>query len=148
MSRSKWVFAGMSIMAMAWTGWLVYMAMTAANPDVVSVPQLHFATLVIAAEVTLQGDSAQAKIVKHFKDDMKALRQAPLPPTIKVHWSDKYPKPTDQPMLLALKRRQFPAAQDEYEIAPIPRPDRFLPPVVYFYTPSVRKQIERALGSR
>lgn len=146
MSRPKWVFAGITAVAIAWTSWLLYMAMTVANPVVVSAPQLHYATLVVAAEVTLQGDIAQAKIVKQFKDDMKGARQAALPGTIKVQWSDKYPKPTQQPMLLALRRRQAPAIQDVYEVAPIPRPDRFLPPEVYPYTPSVMIQTERVLG--
>jgi hypothetical protein len=145
MKRPQWVFAGISVVAVAWTGWLLYMAVTVANPEVVSAPQLHYATLVVAAEVTLQGDIAQAQIVKQFTDDLKGIRSTPLPQTIKVQWSDKFPTPTKQPMLLALKRS---AAQDVYEIAPIPRPDRFLPPVVYHYTSSVRIQTERALGTR
>ncbi|HQR05391.1 MAG TPA: hypothetical protein PLN21_01145 [Gemmatales bacterium] len=148
MSRPKWVFAGITVVAIAWTGWLAYMSVTVAKAPVVSAPQLHFATLVVAAEVTLQGDIAQARIVKQFKDDMKGVRKIPLPQTIKVQWSDKYPKPTQQPMLLALKRSPLPAPQDVYEIAPIPRPDRLLPPVVYHYTESVRIQTERVLGSR
>ena len=147
MNRPKWVFAGITVIAIAWTGWLLYMAITVANPVVVSAPQLHFATLVVAAEVTVQGDTAQARIVKQFKDDMKGVRQAPLPETIKVQWSDKYPKPTQQPMLLALRRRQLPAAPDVYDVAPIPRPDRLLPPEVYPYTQSVRIQTERVLGN-
>lgn len=146
MSRPKWFFAGIVAVAVAWSGWLFYMAMTVANPVVVSAPQLHYATLVVAAEVTLQGDIAQARIVKQFKDDMKVARQVPLPNIIKVKWSDKFPMPTQQPMLLALRHSQLPAAQDVYEIAPIPRPDRLLPPVIYDYTPSVKIQTERVLG--
>ncbi|MFT3879792.1 MAG: hypothetical protein QM703_09050 [Gemmatales bacterium] len=148
MSRPKWVFAAFAVMAIAWTGWLLYMALTVANPDVVSAPQLHFATLVVAAEVTVHGNTAEAKIVRQFKDDMKGRRQAPLPATIKVQWSDKYPAPTSQPMLLALKRSPLPAEPETYEVARIPRPDRLLPPVVYPYTDSVRIQTERVLGAR
>ena len=148
MSRPKWVFAGFAVVAIAWTGWLFYMAMTVANPVVVSAPQLHFATLVVAAEVTVTGEIAQAKIVKQYKDDLKGIRQAPLPETIKVQWSAKYPIPTQQPMLLALRRSQMPADPGTYEVAPIPRPDRLLPPEVYVCTESVRIQTERVLGVR
>lgn len=146
MNRPKWVFAGITLVAIAWTGWLLYMAVTVANPVVVSAPQLHYASLVVAAEVTLQGDMAHARIVKQFKDDMKGVRHGPLPETVKVQWSDKFQKPTKQPMLLALKKSD--AQNNIYEIAPIPRPDRLLPPVVYDYTPSVKIQTEQVLGTR
>ena len=146
MSRPQWAFAGVLVVAIAWTGWLFFMVKTVANPVVVSAPQLHYATLVVVAHVTAKGDTAQARIVKLFKDDMKAARQAPLPETINVQWVARYPKPTDQPMLLALIRGEVAANPALYEVAPIPRPDKFLPPEVYPYTDSVRIQTERVLG--
>src|SRR5882724_12270710 len=120
-SRSLGVFAGVVVLAIAWTGWLAYMAKTVAKPFVVSAPQLHHATLVVVAQVTVQGETAQAKIIKTFKDDLKAVR--PLPQTIKVQWSSSFPVPTEQPMLLALIRSQSANDESVYEVAPIPRLD-------------------------
>jgi len=145
MSRSQGVFAGVLVLAIAWTGWLAYMAKTVAHPVVVSAPQLHNATLVVVAQVTVQGETAQAKITKTFKDDLKAVR--PTPQTVKVQWSSAFPVPTEQPMLLALNPN--PTANDAslYEIAPIPRLDMsqaYAKP--YPYTDSVRIQTERILG--
>jgi len=147
MSRSQGVFAGVVVLAIAWTGWLAYMAKTVAKPFVVSAPQLHNATLVVVAQVTVQGETAQAKIIKTFKDDMKAFRPTPL--TIKVEWSSSFPVPTDEPMLLVLIRKQLPDDASVYEIAPIPRLDMsqaYARP--YPYTDSVRIQTERILGAR
>lgn len=146
MSRPQWAFAGVLVVAIAWTGWLIFMVKTAANPVVVSAPQLHYATLVVAAHVTVKGETAQARIVKLFKDGLKGVRQAPIPETINVQWLARYPTPTDQLMLLALIPGQVAANPVLYEVAPIPRPDKFLPAEVYPCTDSVRIQTERILG--
>ncbi len=147
MSRSQGVFAGVVVLAIAWTGWLAYMAKTVAKPFVVSAPQLHNATLVVVAQVTVQGETAQAKIIKTFKDDLKGIR--PLPPAIKVQWSSSFPVPTEQPMLLAVIRSPLSNDASVYEIAPIPRLDMsqaYAKP--YPYTDSVRIQTERILGAQ
>ena len=147
MSRSQGVFAGVVVLAIAWTGWLAYMAKTVAKPFVVSAPQLYSATLVVVAQVTIQGETAQAKIIKTFKDDMKPVR--PTPQTIKVQWPSSFPAPSEQPMLLALIRIQLPNGASVYEIAPIPRLDMsqaYAKP--YPYTDSVRIQTERILGAQ
>ena len=118
MSRSQGVFAGVVVLAIAWTGWLAYMAKTVAKPFVVSAPQLYSATLVVVAQVTIQGETAQAKIIKTFKDDLKVVRPTPL--TIKVQWSSSFLAPSDEPILLALIRKQLPNDASAYDIAPIP----------------------------
>lgn len=147
MSRSQGVFAGVVVLALVWTGWLAYMAQTVAKPFVVSAPQLYSATLVVVAQVTVQGETAQARIIKTFKDDMKAVR--PTPPTIQVQWSSSFPVSTEQPMLLALIRSPLANDASVYEVAPIPRLDMsqvYVKP--YPYTDSVRIQIERILGAQ
>ncbi len=148
MRRIQLIFAGIALVALVWTAWLVYMAATVADPIVVSAPQLHFASLVVVGQVTVDGEKAEVKVVKTLKDDAKAIRPQPLPEKLHVAWSNAFHKPGDQLMLLALKRSELVNDPASYEVTPIPRPDKFLNPVVYPYSESVQIQAARILSAR
>lgn len=142
--RKVLLFALVACLAAAWTAWLAYWVVTAADPVVVSAPQLHFASLVIAGEVQVKDNRAEVKIIKVFKDDFQKARQQPLPEVIQVQWEPEFSKVKSPLMLLACLKMQGGAGQ--YEIAPIPMPHGFRDPRVYPFTESVRIQAERILS--
>lgn len=145
MKRQAWIFAGMVIVACVWSGWLLYQVQIAADPIVVSAPQLHLAPLVVVARVSSQGETAIATIEKVLKDDAKLARVTPLPDKLLVNWPHSFPAATGQSFLLALSRLSMENKDARYEVAPIPRPDRYLPPVVYPFSDSVRLQALKIL---
>lgn len=147
MQRKTLIFSLMACVALAWTAWLAYWVVTAADPVVVSSPQLHFASLVIEGDVQVKGNLAEVKIIKVFKDDFQKTRQQPLPELIQVEWEPDYHKVSSQRMLLACLKKQG-NANSYYEIAPIPMPNGFRDPRVYPFTDSVRIQTERILAPR
>ena len=137
-----------ALVALAWMVWLGYMVATVADPVVVSAPQLHYASLVIVGQVTPEGARAQIKVIKKLKDDLEKTRGQPLPEVLNVDWSPSYPKPGNEPFLLPLVRSPLVNDPSAYTVAQVPRPDRFLPAVVYVLNNSVRIQAERILGQK
>jgi hypothetical protein len=150
MSRSKAFLALFAILALAWTGFLTYLAVTVADPIVVSAPQLQLATIVVAADVKPAGKGlVEAKLVKIFKDDPR--RPGQLPPTFMVQWESAYDVPGVNTYLLALTPVVASGDTLTYAVTAVPRyikkPGNPPPDVrVYPYTDSVRIQAERILG--
>lgn len=143
MKRARLVFLLVACVALAWTAWLAYMVATAADPVVVSAPQVHLASLVLAGQVSVNGEIATVKTVKVFKDEMQPARQKPLPEEITVvKWQADYPG-SGQTLLLTLLKQ--PGDVATYELAPIPMPQGLMAPRVYPYSDSVRIQVERIL---
>jgi hypothetical protein len=148
MKPSKSLLLVFAVLAVAWTGFLVYLTVNAADPIVVSAPQLHLASLVVAAEVKPKADGeAEAKVVKVFKDD--ARRAQPLPATITVRWQTDFSVPGESTYLLALTPLPSTPEKPTYEVRPVyarKSPEQPLQPRVYPYTDSVRIQVERILA--
>lgn len=142
MKRYRVYFALAACVAIAWTAWLIYMVKVAADPVVVSAPQLYSASLVVAGTVTVDQGKATVAIVKTLKDSLQPLRPTPLPSRLVVNeWQSTFP--ADGVVLLALIKS---IQGDAYEVAPVPLPLQYLPPRVYRYSDSVRIQAERILA--
>lgn len=123
----------------------MYMVRIAADPVVVSAPQLHLASLVVAGVVTVHGDTATVKPMKVFKDELQVVRQKPLPDELQISkWQAEYAG-NGQTLLLALSFKADNANPSTYEVAPIPVPQGMFPPRVYPYSDSVRLQVEHIL---
>jgi hypothetical protein len=142
MQRARILFGLSALVALMWSSWLFYMVKVAADPVVVSAPQLHHAALVVVGSVTVEGEQASVAIDKVLKDSLKPLRPTPLPTQVTVlGWKSDYAH--QGKVLLALVKSM---QGEKYEVAPVPLPTQYLPPRVYVYTDSVRIQAERVLG--
>lgn len=141
MQRARILFGLSALVALVWSAWLLYMVKVAADPVVVSAPQLYHASLVVVGTVTVDGNQGNVTIDKVLKDGLKPLRPAPLPNQVMVtEWKAEYPR--QGKVLLALVKSM---KGEKYEVAPVPLPMQYLPPRVYVYTDSVRIQAERIL---
>lgn len=144
MQRARTLFALSALIALAWTACLIYLVKTAADPIVVSAPQIHFATFIIVGNVTLENGEAKVVVTKVVKDTVYLVRQQSVPKEIRIKaWPAKLQMDA-QPLLLPLLK--VPGDEATFELAPIPVPQGFFDPRIYPYTDSVRLQLERILG--
>jgi hypothetical protein len=144
MPRARVLFAIAVLVAIMWTAWLVYLMKTAADPVVVSAPQVHFASLVVVGTVTPGQPHVKVAVTKVYKDMLFGVQQKPLPKELLVKEWPSNLKISTEPMLLALMR--VPGEEGVFELAPVPVPTGFFNPRVYVFTESVRLQVERILG--
>ncbi len=144
MQRARTLFALSAIVALCWTAWLVYLVKTAADPIVVSAPQIHFANFVVVGNVNPGQPHVTVAITKVVKDTLFAFHQKPTPKTIRIKDWPANLKIDRTPMLLPLLK--VPGEEDVFELSPVPVPQGFFDPRVYPDTDSVRLQLERILG--
>jgi hypothetical protein len=153
------VWFGIALTAfLGWTGWMTYVAITAADPIVVSRPQIYSSPIVVAAEVPAGEGTPREVTITHVYRGQKLLAVAETetqPKELKIVVSNLgeargWVGPGEY--ILALERITLPEGVT-YEVVTTPISPGFTPadgseylsPAIYPATPSARAQALEAL---
>ncbi|HMP17192.1 MAG TPA: hypothetical protein PKD72_09235, partial [Gemmatales bacterium] len=140
----KLYFAFACLLALAWSGWLIHLVRTAADPIIVSAPQIHLASLVVVGRVSNSQPLAKVTIEKIYKNSLLQQNHKPVPKEVELkNWQYSDEKSAG---LLLLPLAKLPGEDNLFEIAPIPVPNGYYPPRFYPLTESTFLQVQRILG--
>jgi hypothetical protein len=147
MQRRRLFLILAAVLAVAWTAWLGYQALTTADPIVVSRPQVMAAPVVVVAELTEPAaDPRTARVTRIYRGDdvLGAKENKPKALTIQVRGLQGVASGL---YILALRE----SAMGEFEVMPLPLSPGFRDilrgnkPPIYPATKSTELQVREAL---
>jgi hypothetical protein len=156
MAKRRWFLIAAFGLAVAWTGWLIYLVVMTATPIVISQPQLDTAEVLVEARLPAEVTDFTEVLVTHVHRGHMILRR----------WPGANAEKEQRIHVTNLKGiRGWRGAGDyilplhagdgAFMVAGIPPSPGFLPPanhdrvapVIYPATPSTRRQLETILQS-